>query len=190
MKMAKNNVLWIGIIVALAVAVWLTGFYPVLSVNGKAISARRFQSNYDAAEVYYNNVAKMFRANGSSTLPEFQETGTKADVLTQLVEASLIHEGVHTEAGDAAEDLIGDRIAKYKESTELQSAAKDLYGLEFNEFTREVILPQAERDILAGRLFLKGESIEEWLAKAKESASVRIYHRSFRWTGERVEAKN
>ena len=36
-------------------------------------------------------------------------------------------------------------------------------------------MPQAKREILMGRLYLKGEKYEDWVAQKRKEAAVSIY---------------
>jgi hypothetical protein len=89
--------------------------------------------------------------------------------------------------GSESDVLVSARVERYRGDAELRRAAEALYGMEFEIFVEEILAPQAEKDILAGRLYLQGKEFSDWLAEAKRSARVVLALEGFRWTGERVE---
>lgn len=159
-------------------------YYPIVIVNNHLISARSFYKNYNAAIFYYNRQV----SNNSSTI-RLSSADIEATVLTGLVESGLIDDEVKNETGNDFDYLVRNKIARYQSDVELQKAAVVLYGVNFDDFKNEILIPQAERDILAGRLFLKGKNMNDWLKDAKKSAHVIIFSRSFKWDGEKIIQK-
>lgn len=176
----------LALIVLVAIGIFLVAvadYYPILIVNNRPVSARTFWKDYRSAAIYYENAVKTY--DPSAARPTDEEL--RAAVLTQLVEAELIDETVIRDLGPGIDELVQNKLRKYEENKELQKATPALYGLEFNDFWNDVLVPQAKRDVLAGRLFLEGKNIEDWLKEAKTQAKVTLFSANFRWTGERVE---
>jgi len=160
------------------------GYYPIAVVGGDLITARRFLGEYRAASIYYQNILKTYN-------PVFEEEELAAAdlqlaVVNSLIEKSLIAKGARSEAGNDFKYLIDNKLEKFTGDTELERAALALYGLNKREFHKGVLIPQAEREILAGRLFLRGEKIEDWLRETKQTAQVVIFSPRFEWNGEAV----
>jgi hypothetical protein len=184
----KNPVAWAlgtaaGVLIALGIVI---GFdlYPIAVVNGRVITAARFKQNSASAQVYYQNLVKTYTKDQKMSLTADQiQTG----VLNQLVDSVLINEAVSEAVGADREALVEAKLQKYIENTSLAQAVPTLYGLDLASFRREVLVPQAERDILAGRFFLEGKDLSDWLQEKEKSAKVKIFSSRFRWTGERVE---
>lgn len=169
-------------------------YYPILLVNGEPISAHRFWAVYQSAARYYQNVLTTYASQSSSSLPNLLSGGSsqrqlEASVLDQLVEASLIAEGIRQEVGPEADTLVAGRIKKYRDNANLSRAAQALYGLSYSDFEAEVLIPQAQKDIMSGRLFLKGQKIEDWLVQARTAAQVTIFSSAFSWDGKAVTIK-
>lgn len=176
----------LALIVLTIVAVFLIAvadYYPILIVNNRPVSARTFWQDYRSAVIYYDNAVKTY----DPSAPRPKDNDLRAEVLTQLVEAELIDEAVSRDIGREIDELVRNKLRKYEENEKLQKAAPALYGLEFKDFWEHVLVPHAKRDVLAGRLFLEGKNIEEWLRDAKAQAAVTLFSKQFRWTGERVE---
>ncbi len=165
-------------------------YYPVALVGGRVISARQFMENYAAAQAYYQNALRTYAAASSTvSFSELKDKDIEADVLNQLVEAVLVGDGAKQEAGGDLDLLVAGKIEKYDTDPKFQRAAEALYGLPFSDFKSDVLVPQAERDVLTGRLFLKGKKLDDWLRSAKRSARVIIFSPAFRWDGEKVVGK-
>ena len=175
----------------LAVAFGITAFmfirfnyYPIAFVGAEPISARRVVMNYQSALRYHQNLQNTYAPYAAAETPPSAEL--RASVLSSLVEAALIHRGVTREVGGSLKNLVRSKVEKYDRDQRFKLAAETLYGLRFADFKREVLVPQAEKDILSGRLFLKGEKFDEWLEEAKRSAPVLIFSTRFKWDGESV----
>ena len=164
------------------------GYYPIVIVNGHFISKRTFLKNYGAAAVYYQNFLKTYRQN---YLPE--KTANSDDiqrsVLTQLIENSIVEGGARKEVGADLNALVEEKVSQASKEAGLDKKVQTLYGMYLDDFKKEILEPQAELDILTGRLFLTGENIDDWLGYAKKSAKVVIFSPQFRWNGDIVEMR-
>lgn len=181
-------------ILALAILVVLIGilavssdFYPILTVNGSPVSARRFGKNYRAADFYQENLLKTY---GQDQTSEGSLSGRDLEVavLNQLVEAELTAAGVKREVGGDLDYMVAGKVEKYDASEDLKNATMSLYGMSYPDFRKEVLVPQAKRDILAGRLYLREESIEDWLSREKQAARVTVFSGRFHWDGKQIVA--
>jgi hypothetical protein len=165
------------------------GYYPIAFVGNRPLLARDFWRNYRAAATYYENFARTYSASSTDIGYVVQATQTELErsVLEALIERRLVHVEAENEIGGNLQGLIEERIGKFENDGELQKAASAVYGLSAADFRREVLVPQAEREILTGQLFLKGEKIDNWLEKAKGSSNVVIFSPDFKWSGKGVE---
>jgi hypothetical protein len=171
--------------------IWFFGqIYPVLTVNGQAVAVGEFSRNYRAAKTFYENAKKTYAAK-NTPITDLSEKDIKIQVLSSLVEARLIDQEARKEVGGDLDGLIDEKISKYKNSADLAEISRTVYGWSINDYTREVLVPQAEHDILQGRLFLNGseKSFDEWLKNVKKEAKVEVFSKDFRWDGENVVAK-
>lgn len=160
--------------------------YPILLVNNHPVSARQFATNYRAASLYYDNVLKTYKIEGSELPRSLGREELELKVLNQLVEAVLVDLGVRKEVGKDVDELVAAKIEHYERDETLTRASEALYGLSFEEFRSEVLVPQAKKDILSGRLFLRGEVFENWVRGARANARIIIFSNRFRWDGENV----
>ncbi|MBM3257462.1 MAG: hypothetical protein FJY98_04045 [Candidatus Liptonbacteria bacterium] len=158
------------------------GYYPVAWVGGELLSAREFSSQFRAAKKYFINAAQVY---GATSTPS--TAGLEGAVLEGLIETSLIRAEVKKEIGDGAKDLIEERVEVFAKDEELIEAAKIIYGVSPEEFRAMVLVPQVEREILAGRLYLRGLEFSEWLDRAKREASIIMLTPGFEWTGKEIK---
>ncbi|MBI4086190.1 MAG: SurA N-terminal domain-containing protein [Candidatus Liptonbacteria bacterium] len=164
------------------------GYYPIAAVNGRLISKRTFLKNYGAAAAYYQNVLKTYQQN-SLTEKTASSDDIQRSVLTQLIENGIVEAGARKEAGADLNALVEEKISQASKEPGFDKAVQTLYGMNLDDFKKEILAPQAERDILTGRLFLKGGNIDDWLRDAKKSAKVIIFSPQFRWNGDIVEMR-
>lgn len=191
-KFFREPRVYLGLIVLVALLAAGVYFYfrfgtPVLFVNGTPVTTTRFLKNANGASLYLATAQKVYMKDESK---KADPSEVRAQVLTQLIEAELIHDEVEKEVGKEREYLIESKLGPYRDNAELRTAAQKLYGMSFNDFWAEVLVPQAERDILAGRLFLQGKNIDEWLTSSKRDASVHFVSSGYSWNGAYVSAAN
>ncbi|MEK7174121.1 MAG: hypothetical protein AAB759_00460 [Patescibacteria group bacterium] len=164
------------------------GKYPVAIVNGKILLASRFDNNYRAASVYIDNLAKSFEGQ-KEAMRRPTPAELEAGVLDQLVTAMLVEEAARREAGGDLSALVERKIGGLEITDEVKRGAETLYGMSFADFRAEVLVPQAERDILSGRLYLKGQDVDTWLAGARRDAKVSIFSSRLKWADGKVVAE-
>jgi len=166
-------------------------YYPVISVNNVPISAKKLNINMRAAIYYLNTYKKLqeergFNQNAFASLKELSQEEIKLFVLNQLIENELIHQEAEKRIGSNLKDLVNEKINNYL-NPELESAALEIYGLNKNDFKNEILIPQAEKDILAGRLFLENKNIADWLKEQKKQAKIIVFDKKIKWNGENLE---
>lgn len=161
------------------------GYYPILIVNGRIVSAKTFWDSYQASARYYQT---LIIANKEEI--EIDPDELKKAILNQIIENILIDQKAQEELGDELASLVQNRIAKVSEGAELKEAAKAVYGLSFKEFEKQILIPVAKQEILSGRLFLQGKDIEQWLIEAKKESNVRVFSSNFLWDGSKMQLSN
>lgn len=168
------------------VALVSNGYYPILLVGNHLVSARRFWKNFNSAALYYQNYVRTYGVppQGSENL---SRDVLETSVLNELVDENLVRDGAAKETGPELDGLVHNKIDKYSADANLAQAAQKLYGLNFDDFRGGVLVPQAEREVLAGRLYLQGGNIDDWLKEVRKSARVIVFSPQFRWNGERIE---
>lgn len=190
LKKLKKPWLFAGLVIALVLISGLAavafGFYPIASVNGKWITQREFKTLYNANTSYMDKMKQTYPMATSSD-PSANEI--EAQVLDRLIEVSLVHEAALKEMGPDMDRLVEAKLAEYGSDDQLYAAAQAIYGFSKDEFTGEVLVPQAERDVLSGRMFIKGEKFEDQVLDLRRNAKVTIMSPSFEWDGLKVKVK-
>ena len=186
-KEHKFKLILAALVLAVILGIGLVSLnrYPIVTVNGSPISANRFWRNYKGAVKYYEGAKKSIPLDQLPTsTPSSMEM--QAEVMTQLIEAELVSQGARKEIGKDLDFLVQNKISRYENNQSLAQAADSLYGMTYLEFQEEVMIPQAEKEILVGRFYMRGDNFEEWFGELKKSASINIFSSGFSWDGERV----
>ena len=164
------------------------GFYPVAIVDGSIVSARKFSKHYQADSLYYSHFLETYKALVTKDA-QVAPAELQASVLEQLIEDALVHKAIRKELGDDFQYLLDSKVNKFSNDQQLQRATLTLYGLDVGDFKDEILVPQAEREMLSAKLFLKGKKLDDWLLQAKRDANVRVLSSQFHWVGDKVEVK-
>jgi hypothetical protein len=161
--------------------------YPAAVVNLGIITEKEVGRDSLAAYNYFKN--NLLVSGTDPTVldtPEYQVEIRRA-ALDKLISDSLIYKELSSRFKndfiDAAERNVGQFISS---NENLEMGAKILYGLDLPEFKERILLPQAYREILEGRMFLADEDFENWLTTARSEAKVLIISPIFSWEDGRV----
>lgn len=161
--------------------------YPAALVNFDVITEKEVRQDSLAAYNYFKNNL-LVSGSDPSVLdsPEYRLEIRRA-TLDKLITDSLIYKELKSRfKGDF--NIVAERnVGQFVDSNEnLALGAKILYGLEFPEFKDRILLPQAYREILEGRMFLADEDFQGWLETARVEARVLIFSPDFSWEGGRI----
>ncbi|MCR4328674.1 MAG: hypothetical protein NUV53_04150 [Patescibacteria group bacterium] len=159
----------VGVVGLIAIVI-RGGYYPIALVGNTVLFAKEFKTHYRVAETYYRNAAASYGV--TSTVPFAQ---LERMAMASLIEGALIHTEIQEEIENNVDVLVKDRIDKFMSDTELLQAAKVLYGTSAEELRDVILVPQAEREILTGNLFLRGERLDDWLVSAKKEKRIVIF---------------
>ncbi len=188
--MKLRNIILLALILIIGIGVYfvISGSYPVAFVGLKAIKARYFEKDYAAAVHYYQSAFKIYSEDIAELDSKESRLEIRRAVLDKLIENKLVRENLEKsigagKLGEMANKKIEESINK---RTDIKKGVEFVYGLSFADFKRIILAPQAEREILEGRLFLSGGKIGEWLKRAKSEARVIILIPGFDWNGEGV----
>jgi len=158
------------------------GYYPIAMVGNTLLSARDFSKQFEAARTYYHKAQTIYGASSTSPIVNLEES-----VFESLIEDALIHAEVEKEVGKEAPRMVADRADTFLKDTELLAAAEAVYGVNKEEFRKIVLVPQAEREMLTGKLFLRGMGLTDWLASAKQKERILLLVPGFRWAGGEIK---
>lgn len=162
----------------------VSGFYPIMVVNGDWISARRFRLHLGAAE-HYESQAR----TTSATLTVLKNQDLTLSIVSGLIEEQLIEQGAEKEFGKTLDSLRTERTNNFLARPSDITEESRRYGLSRQKFEKEILRPQVTRDLLAGRLFLQSLRLEDWLVQEKKKASITIFSQVFSWNEGEVRAR-
>ncbi len=174
-----------------AYALSLNGSYPLIFVNYRPIFRNEVEHDLSLAYEYYHN-ALIYSGNDPAKLdaPESYNELKRA-VIDEAISREIILRELKSRVGSGEIDDIADRnIGKVlDENKETEEGVKKLYGLSLAEFREQVLLPQAYREILEGRMNLNNQDFNSWLEKIRKESRVVILSSNFTWDGEKVVLK-
>ncbi|MEK7640560.1 MAG: SurA N-terminal domain-containing protein [Patescibacteria group bacterium] len=157
------------------------GYYPVALVNSQIITANHFEVEYAVA---YNYYVRALSSSGDTDprTREFKKELRRA-VLDNLVEQALVQQDLNVRVGKELNQIVQGKILNSQklDPKTLEETARVVYGLDLSEFESLVLVPQAQKEILQGRLFLEKQDYEQWLRDAKKNAKVFIVTPEFYW---------
>ncbi len=195
--MTKNLLLFLLVIFIGITAYYFIhlGHYPVAIVNGSLITAKDLNDANTVATRYYISTlagenlveqALAIHTESDPTSPVIQQELRRA-TLQDLIDKSLISSELNNRIGRGLNSAVASRLNDVNADNEIVAeAAKLLYGLDFASFKEMVLVPQAERELLEGRLFLEQEKLDSWLASAEIAARVIILTPEFSWDKNKV----
>ncbi len=155
--------------------------YPVASVNGEMIWAGDLQKHVAAAMHYYEKASKNAPAAEKEKLadPKFLVELRRVS-LDALIENEVVEAGFLALGKQGEEDL-SRMIGNTTSSQALAPAISELYGLSPSDFTRLILVPQAQRNILSSSLILQKVSLNDWILQKRKAADVSIFLASYQW---------
>ena len=165
------------------------GYYPVAFAGGQFITARQFHDTYGAASIYSETYLETYYPTSTPEDLDDKASLLQAAVLDQLIEEAIVSQELHKEVGSDFDVLVSEKVNKFDSSDNLRSAADQLFGLSYDDFKDRVLVPQAEREVMEGRLFLKGQTFDPWLSSVKKSKRVLIFSSRFGWDGNKVKVQ-
>ena len=193
---AKNKLKFfisLGVLILIVFAILIvSGFYPIAFVGGKPITWHSFKSNSQAAYYYYKTASRIYGESSDDLIKPGNLQEINRAVLDKLIENEIISKGLKSIPG--AKQIVKNKLDQaLKQSANLKEAVNTLYGIGLDDFVKLILIPQARKEVLEGRLFLENPStsngFDEWLKKAKKDVKVLILLNDFKWDGEKVVLK-
>jgi len=167
------------------------GYYPAAIVNADVITARTLEGDLLAAYTYFKNAALVYGVDPNSLDTDASITELKRATLDKLITDKIILEELKNrinknEFNSIAEKNINNLL---EDNDTILEAAEKLYGLDVTAFKKIVLLPQAYKEILEGRMYLENEDFNKWLTEAKKDAWIVILNPNLVWQGGEVKIK-
>lgn len=161
-------------------------YYPVLMIDNNLILNKKIILNTKAVLTFYNNYKKFEESqNFKNEIKNINYEDAELIVINELIDRVFIRQELKKRLGKDLSILVNDKINLYLNS-QLEDIGRFIYNLNKDDFINEILIPQAERDILAGRLFLENKNIDDWLKEARKNSKVVIFDFNFKWDGEKV----
>ncbi|MBI4119387.1 MAG: hypothetical protein HY456_00890 [Parcubacteria group bacterium] len=164
--------------------------YPAAFVGIYPISSGTLDEVYSAAVRYYQNAAKTYGGNVNELSTAAVRQEIRRAAMEELIEERIIHSELQRRLGKDLDLVVQNKLNDIVKDPSFQKAAAAVYGLAFDDFSRLFLVPQAEREILDGRLFLEKKELSGWLEAAKKKSRVTILTPGFSWNGETVELRD
>ena len=167
------------------------GIYPVAVVNFDVVTAKQVAEDSRVAYTYFQNTLRAY-GNDPSTLDTAEsQLEIKRATLEKLILDKIIYQELRQRVKDDFYAIANQNIDKYvADNQNVTQGAKLLYGLELPDFRNRVLLPQAYREILEGRMFLNNEQFDEWLKDSGSSAQVFILSPELQWVDGSVKVRS
>lgn len=166
------------------------GYYPIAITNGTIITARSLNEIYASASRYYEALLKNTGQDLGDNREDFQKE-LQLQIFNQLIERIIIYQGVKNAVGDDLLELVSAKLPVSKlQEPNFQEAIKAMYGMDVDDFKEIILVPQAYREILAGRLNSEEKEFDRWLSEAKRSASVTLLFSGFSWQNGELIARD
>ncbi len=166
------------------------GYYPVAIVNHAVVTANNFENEYAVAYHYYSQALADSQDTDVRSL-DFKKELRRA-VMENMVVQALISQDLVERVGKDLPGIVENKIlsAQKSDTKTIAETAKVLYGLNLADFKSLVLVPQAQKEILQGRLFLEKKDYEKWLQEAKKNAKVFIVTPEFYWQDLSVKSRD
>ncbi|MBI3045928.1 MAG: hypothetical protein HYY86_00065 [Candidatus Harrisonbacteria bacterium] len=166
------------------------GWYPIALVNFDILTKKSVEKDSAAAFRYFQNA---LLASGSDPRqlekPESRKEIRRA-VLDKLIVDSLIYQELQSKFPNEFRDIAEKNINQFvQNNNNVEQGAKLLYGLEWPDFKERILLPQAYREILEGRMFLNNENFSDWLVQKRGLARVIIFTPDLQWEDNGVKLR-
>ncbi|MDP3729686.1 MAG: hypothetical protein Q8R26_02975 [bacterium] len=167
-----------------------SGWYPIAMVNFDIITRHAFERNYFTAATYYENAVLVYgKQKDPLEIDTIRKELTRA-TLDKLILDSIIAREVADRVGSDESDTIAEqKISAFITAHDIDTAVETLYGVDFDEFKSRILIPQAYREILEGRMLLDNENFDAWLAGKKQDSSVFIFFPGLEWRDSVVQVQ-
>jgi hypothetical protein len=163
------------------------GFYPIAIVNGSFVSEGRFSETENFIKNYYEKARVTYSLSAIKPgNPEYEAEVARA-TLDKLIDQKLMRARLKTLIGKELGTIIDQKLANAKATgADFAKAVETIYGLSLDRFTEAVLVPQAEEEILRGRMLATDEDFDAWLIEVRKNGRVIILHPNLTWNGEKV----
>ena len=183
----KKFIILILFAIVIAIVVFIsTQSYPIALVNWRPITLKSFEKDFSVAVHYYQKMLETYDRNQTAVLDSLEiQREIERAVLEQLIKNSLVRQELEKQIKSGElEKMIDNKIQEALKGKDVGKEIETLYGLSLDAFKERVLKPQAETEIITGRLFLQNKSFDDWLKESK--AKIIILMPGFEWKNGQV----
>ena len=164
------------------------GFYPVAFVDFNLITKKQIQKDFAAAYKYFQNALLVSGSDPRSLETLEARREIRRATLDKLIIDELVYEELEVRTNDDFKSIAEKNVEQYiQNNANISEGAEKIYGLNLADFKSQVLMPQAYKEILEGRMFLTKENFDEWLKNKKSSVRVIILSPDLKWDGSSVK---
>lgn len=177
--MKKTLIIIALLIFALALVLYLSGFYPAALVNGKIITLKSWKENIKAVKQFHE---KQYDIDFDTQEGQLQEGLIKKDVLERMIEDKLVSQLAQDYQIEISNENVNEEVEKVIEETgdkeQVLKTLDLLYGWGLEDFKREVVSPQMIKEALKVKVVfdenlnkVARQKAEEVLAEVKSEGA-------------------
>ena len=187
----KHAVIAFAIIMASGIGAYRAvknGAYPVAFVDFNLITEKEVRKDFAAAYKYFQNALLVSGSDPRAleTLEAHKEIRRAA--LDKLIADRLIYNELEARLNNEFKAIADKNIEQYIQNNKnISEGAEKIYGLSLADFKGQVLMPQAYKEILQGRMFLNKENFDEWLKNKKSTVRIIILSPDLQWDGSSVK---
>ncbi len=181
----KQSIVSFALIMALGVGGYSLvqkGIYPVAIVHLSVVTARQVAQDSRVAYTYFQNVLRSSGNDPSALDTPESQLEIKRATLERLIFDKIIYRELDLRVKEDFTEIANKNIDQYISSNQnVEEGARLLYGLELPDFRDRILLPQAYREILEGRMFLGNQQFGDWLKNSGTNVRVFILSPGMQW---------
>ncbi|MBI4991691.1 MAG: SurA N-terminal domain-containing protein [Candidatus Harrisonbacteria bacterium] len=187
----KNSLILFTVFIAVGLSSYFlvrNGDYPAAVVGFRVITAKEVDKNSFAAQKYLQNLTSISGSDPKELEKPEARREIRRAVLDKLISDLLVYNELNKRFPNEFQAIADNNIDKILENkSNLEAGIKALYGLNLLEFRERILLPQAYKEILEGRMLLANEKFDNWLKNKRDQASITILIPDLQWDGNSVK---
>lgn len=168
----------------------MLGLFPIVRVNGEFILYRAYRDHVSAFELFQRQSSL---AASSGELTPAAQKAIQQSVLRDLIAHTVFRQyiGGHASMSGIEERARGvvNETLRAANADVLPRATKELYGWSVEEFSDNVLFPQALLNELQKEIEKDGASFDEFVRTELNDAQISIYFIPWKWENGAVMEK-
>lgn len=162
--------------------IYMFGFFPVARINGEFVLYRSYSNRASALLLFEEQSRKA--SDGGDVTPDVAD-GIRQSVLQNLISEMIFRQYIAEQPSlsgltEKADKIVADTLTKANPEV-LPRATEQLYGWSVEEFTENVLFPQALQNELAEEIKKGGTPFEGFARTKLTEANVTLYLVPWKW---------